>query len=70
MDSIDRQCHFLEGVNLAGGTPLVEWVECLSGVDGTPHEDPFSLLLSVESGVVAPVELIGSVEIPILLPLS
>ena len=57
------QCHFLDGVNLTGGTPLVEWVECL-GVTGTLSEIPLSV------GWGASVEMIGSVEILTLLSLS
>ena len=51
------ELHFLDGVNLTGGTPLVEWVECL-GVAGTLSEIPLSV------GWGASVEMIGSVEIP------
>ena len=54
-------------MNLTGGTPLVEWVECL-GVPGKAGEIPLSLL--VMEGWAAPVELIGSVRILTLLPLS
>ena len=54
--------YFLDGVNLTGGTPLVEWVECL-GVAGTLS--PFSVI-----GWGASVEMIGLVAIPTLLPLS
>ena len=55
-------------MNLAGGIPLVECVECLGDVAGTLGEIPLSLL--VMEGWVAPVELIGSVRILTLLPLS
>ena len=54
--------HFLEGVNLTGGTPLVEWVECL-GVAGTLGEIPLSI------GWGASVEMIGLVRILTLLSL-
>ena len=57
--------HFLNGVNLTGGTPLVEQVECL-GVVGTPREIPFTSVI----GWGASVEMIGSVRIPTLLSLS
>ena len=46
-----------------GGTPLVEWVECL-GVTGTLSENPLS------EGWGASVEMIGSVGILTLLSLS
>ena len=55
--------HFLDGVNLTDGTPLVGWAECL-GVAGTLSEIPLSV------GWDASVEVIGSVEILILLALS
>ena len=55
--------HFFDGVNLTGGTPLVEWVECL-GVAGTLGEIPLSI------GWGASVEMIGLVGIPTLLSLS
>ena len=61
------QGHFLDEVNLTGGTPLVEWVEwveCL-GVTGTLGVIPLSVI-----GWGALVEMIGSVDILILLPLS
>ena len=61
------QYYFLEGVNLTGGTPLVEWVECL-GVLGKADEIPLSLL--VMKGWVAPVELIGFHRETTLLSLS
>ena len=55
-------------MNLTGGTPLVEWVECL-GVLGTAAEEiPLSLL--VMEGWVAPVELIGTLRGACVLPLS
>ena len=53
--------HFLDGVYLSGGTPLVDLVECL-GVEGTL--DP----LMVGWGVS--VEMIGLVDFPTLLSLS
>ena len=48
------QSHFLDGVNLTGGIPLVLWVDCL-GVVGTTG----SLSLLLLEGVDAPVELVG-----------
>ena len=47
--------HFLVGVNLTGGIPLVLWVDCL-GVVGTTGSLLSLLLLEV---VAAPVELVG-----------
>ena len=47
--------HFLDGVNLTGGIPLVLWVDHL-GVVGTTGSLLFLLLLEV---VTAPVELVG-----------
>ena len=49
------QSHFLDGVNLTGGIPLVLWVDCL-GVVGTTGSVLSLLLLEV---VDAPVELVG-----------
>ena len=57
--------HFLDGVNLTGGTPLVEWVEHL-GVEGILGVIP----LSSVRGWGASVKMIGLVRIPTLLPLS
>ena len=59
------QYHFLEGVYITGGTPLVEWVEHL-GVPGKVGEIPLSLLV-VESGNA---ELIGPLREATLLSLS
>ena len=56
--------HFLDGVYLSGGTPLVDLVECLSGVEGTLGVAP----LMVHWG--ASVEMIGLVFSPTLLSLS
>ena len=56
--------HFLEGVYLSGGTPLVDLVECLGGVGGTLDVAPLTV------GWGASVEMIGSVLSPTLLPLS
>ena len=53
--------HFLDGVYLSGGTPLVDLVEHL-GVEGTL--EPLSV------GWGASVEMIGSVGLPTLLSLS
>ena len=55
--------HFLDGVNLTGGTPLVEQVECL-GVTGTLSEIPLT------AGWGASVEMIGLVDFPTVLSLS
>ena len=53
--------YFFDGVYLTGGTPFVEWVECL-GVVGT--------LGPLMVGWGASVEVIGSVDFPTLLSLS
>ena len=45
--------HFLDGVYLSGGTPLVDLVECLSGVEGTLFVAPLMV------GWGASVEMIG-----------
>ena len=63
MSTVFLVSHFFDGVNLTGGTPLVEWVECL-GVAGTLGEIPLSI------GWAASVEMIGLVRIPTLLSLS
>ena len=55
--------HFLDGVYLSGGTPLVDLVECL-GVEGTLGVAPLMV------GWGASVEMIGSVVSLTLLPLS
>ena len=49
------QSHFLDGVNLTGGIPLVLWVDCL-GVVGTTGSLLSLLLLEI---VDAPVELVA-----------
>ena len=54
--------HFLDGVYLSSGTPLVDLVECLSGVEGT--------LGPLSEGWGASVEMIGSVVSLTLLSLS
>ena len=56
--------HFLDGVYLSGGTPLVDLVECLSGVEGTLGVAPLTV------GWGASMEMIGSVVSLTLLPLS
>ena len=62
--------YSFNGVNLTGGTPLVDLVECLGvGVEGTlgvipPTENPLS------AGWGASVEMIGLVGFPTLLSLS
>ena len=58
-----QDSYFFDGVNLTGGTPFVEWVECL-GVEETLGVAPLSV------GWGASVELIGSVVSLTLLPLS
>ena len=55
--------HFLDGVYLSSGTPLVDLVECL-GVGGTLDVAPLTV------GWGASVEMIGSVVSLTLLPLS
>ena len=56
--------HFLDGMYLSGGTPLVDLVECLSGVEGTLGVVPLTV------GWGASVEMIGSVVSLTLLSLS
>ena len=56
--------HFLDGVYLSGGTPLVDLVEHLSGVEGTLGVVPLMV------GWGASVEMIGSVVSLTLLSLS
>ena len=53
--------HFLDGVYLSGGTPLVDLVECLGGVEGT--------LGPPTVGWGASVEMIGLADLPTLLSL-
>ena len=64
VSTVFHKSHFLDGVNLTGGTPLVEWVEYL-GVTGTLGEIPLSVI-----GWGASVEIIGLVDILTLLSLS
>ena len=59
-----HESHFLDGVYLSHGTPLVDLVECLSGVEGTLGVAPLTV------GWGASVELMGLVTSPTLLPLS
>ena len=59
-----HESHLLDGVYLSGGTPLVDLVECLSGVEGTLGVAPLIV------GWGASVEIIGSVISLTLLPLS
>ena len=63
VSTVFHDSHFLDGVHLTGGTPFVEWVECL-GVTGTLSEIPLTL------GWDASVEMIGLVDILTLLSLS
>ena len=55
--------HFLDGMYLSGGTPLVDLVECID-IEGTLGVAPLTV------GWGASVELIGLVVSPTLLPLS
>ena len=57
--------YFLDGVYLTGGTPFVEWVECL-GVAGVETLGVAPLM----AGWSASVEMIGLVDFPTLLSLS
>ena len=54
--------YFFDGVYLTGGTPFVEWMECL-GVETL-------VVIPLTAGWGASVELIGSVDFPTLLSLS
>ena len=63
VSTVFQDSYFFDGVNLTGGTPFVEWVECL-GVEETLGVAPLSV------GWGASVELIGSVGFLTLLPLS
>ena len=63
VSTVFQDSYFFDGVNLTGGTPFVEWVECL-GVEETLGVAPLSV------GWGASVELIGSVGFPTVLPLS
>ena len=64
ISTVFHESHFLDGVYLSGGTPLVDLVECLSGVEGTLGVAPPTV------GWGASVEMIGSVVSLTLLPLS
>ena len=57
-----QDSYFLNGVNLTGGTPFVEWVEC-HGVETLG-------VIPLAVGWGASVEMIGSVGFPTLLSLS
>ena len=59
--TVFHDSYFLYGVYLTGGTPFVEWVDCL-GVVGT--------LGPLTAGWGASVEVIGLVGFPTLLALS
>ena len=61
ISTVFHESHFLDGIYLTGGTPLVEWVECL-GVLGTLSKIPLTV------GWGASVEMIGSVNFPTVLP--
>ena len=61
VSTVFHDSYFLEGVYLTGGTPFVEWVECL-GVMGT--------LGPLRAGWGASVEMIGLVDFPTLPSLS
>ena len=63
VSTVFHDSYFLDGVYLTGGTPFVEWVECL-GVVGTLDVIPLT------AGWGAPVEMIGSVGFPTVLSLS
>ena len=55
VSTVFHESHFLDGVYLTGGTPLVEQVECL-GVTGTLGVIPLT------AGWGASVEVIGLVD--------
>ena len=63
VSNVFQNSYFFDGVNLTGGTPFVEWVECL-GVEETLDVAPLSL------GWGTSVELIGLVGFLTLLSLS
>ena len=63
VSTVFQYSYFFDGVNLTGGTPFVEWVECL-GVEEPLGVAPLSV------GWDASVEMIGSVGFLTLLPLS
>ena len=63
VSTVFQDSYFFDGVNLTGGTPFVEWVECL-GVEETLGVAPLSV------GWGASVELIGLVGFLTSLPLS
>ena len=63
VSTVFQDSYFFDGVNLTGGTPFVEWVECL-GVEETLGVAPLSV------GCGASVQLIGLVGFPNSLPLS
>ena len=56
VSTVFQDSYFFDGVNLTGGTPFVEQVECL-GVEGTLGVAPLSV------GWGASVEMIGSAGI-------
>ena len=61
VSTVFHDSYFFDGIYLTGGTPFVEWVECL-GVVGT--------LGSLTAGWGASVEVIGLVGFLTLLALS
>ena len=63
VSTVFHDSYFLDGVYLTGGTPFVEWVECL-GVVGTLDVIPLTV------GWGGPVEMIGSAGFPTVLYLS
>ena len=63
VSTVFHESHFLDGVYLTGGTPLVEQVECL-GVTGTLGVIPLT------AGWGASVEVIGLVDFLTVLSLS
>ena len=65
VSTVFHDSYFLEGVYLTGGTPFVQWVECL-GVAGVETLGVVPLVV----GWSASVEMIGSVDFPTLLSLS
>ena len=43
VSTVFHESHFIDGEYLTGGTPFVEWVECL-GVVGTPGVISFAVI--------------------------
>ena len=65
VSTVFHDSYFLDGVCLTGGTPFLEWAECL-GVAGVETLGVAPLVV----GWSAPVEMIGLVDFPTLLSLS